>query len=772
MTADRQRSSSGIITGIATVLGVAVVCAGLGSTSAIAQTAADKSALVPTPKSVTPGQGAMTLTAASRIVASSPALMPLATILSDEISMLTGMKLAVAQGNPGRGDIGLKINPALRADADILAVQKQKIASTRDFAHTIVIGDSALVEGWDYRAVAEGTATILQAITRETGKYCLPHMTVKDWPAADYTGVMVDVARQRIPIDSLKAIIEACRVWKIRYCQLHLTDDEAFTFPSTAFPKLGTKNEAMHNGVVPEVYSLQALRDLVAFADARGVTLIPELATPCHSKAMGRAMPDVFGGPKMMDITNDEMYKALDTLVGEMCAVFKSSPFFHIGGEDFYLFEIVELQKTKDYLQKTGMKNIEAVMVQHAMRMNTIVRKYGKMTLAWESMATGAENRSWTLPPPAKDEIILMPWVPYPTAEGLQSQGFTTITVPWDTGALAAWNIYTCNGSNLDPAKHKVLGAAQTMWHMSASALVGDHLGGDLNGSSTEGYIRSLCDRSERSWEPARKVDEAEYKGRLATTRTILDRLLFPVKIDGAPIAYPSWPVLGLKYCSGPAEIKLSLNKGAGEGDIRYTLDGSEPTAKSPVYSSPFTVGKTTMVNAALFRADKQAGNVTRATFDLSANEAMIDKWLVSGPYTEQGKDFTALFDIVFPPETGGGEWKPAPGGDVKFGDIPGMGGENRVAYLKTQLFSEKAQNVTLLVASDDGVKVFLNGKLVHGVNIGRPCGNPDSVDVSLNEGWNPILLKVTQGGYGWEAWVKVRNAAGEPLEKMRVKAE
>ncbi|MEI6219435.1 MAG: chitobiase/beta-hexosaminidase C-terminal domain-containing protein, partial [bacterium] len=361
--------------------------------------------------------------------------------------------------------------------------------------------------------------------------------------------------------------------------------------------------------------------------------------------------------------------------------------------------------------------------------------------------------------------------IPYPTVGELQKQGYTTITVPWDTGSLADWNIYMCNGVNMTTS-NKVLGAAQTMWHMSASALVGEFLGGDLNGSSSEGYIRSLCDRMERTWDPMRKVDEPVYKARLVATRTLLEKLLFPVRIDGAPIGYRSWPVLGRQYCSGPVDVAMSLTNCVGSGEIRFTVDGTEPTAQSPVYSAPFTVGKTTMVNAALFRAGKQAGSVTRALFDLAANEGMIDKWLVSGPYTEQGKDFTALFDVVFPPETGGGEWKPAPGGDVKFAEIPGMGGDSRVAYLKTQLFSEKAQKATLLVASDDGVKVVLNGKLVHGINVGRACGNPDSVDVSLNEGWNPLLLKVTQGGYGWEAWVKVRNAAGEPLEKMRVKAE
>lgn len=746
-------------------LGLALRCPSVGAVEG-------QPPLVPTPKSIEVGNGSMALTAMSRVVATDPSLEPLAKILADEVALLTGLKLEPAKGAGKSGDIVLKINSKLQADEDIAAVQKQKIVKTRDFAHTITVTDMAVVEGWDYRAVCEGTATLLQAVTGTTGRFSLPRMKIKDWPYADYTGVMVDAARQRIPIDTLKAVVEACRLWKIRYCQLHLTDNEAFTFPSTAFPKLGTKNIAMHGGVVPTVYDLKELRDLVAYADARGVTLVPELATPDHSKAMARAMPEVFGGPKILDMTNDEMYKSLDTLVGEMCDVFKSSPYFHIGGEDTYLFEFVEVQKTKDYIQKNGMKGVEDLLVRHAMRMNDIVRKHGKMTLAWESTAEGSEGRSWKLPDPAKDEIVLMCWVPYPTAGGLQEQGFTTITVPWSRGsALQSWNIYNCNGVNLTP-NNKVLGGAVTMWQMSAAAVVSDHLGGDLNGSSTEGYIRSLGDFAEGVWAPLKKADAAEQQKDLVASRAKLETLLFPVRIAGGPIAYKSWPVLGRQYCGGAVEVHLSLTNNIGTGEIRYTLDGSEPSTQSTLYAAPFAVEATTAVNAALFRTGRQVGSVSRAIYDMGDSGGMIDKWLVSGPYSQAGKGFTDLFDISFPPETLGGQWKPFTGGNVKFSDMKDIAGDNRVAYMKTKIFCPKAQKATLLVASDDGVKVFLNGKLVHGANVGRAATNPDTVPVTLNEGWNALLLKVTNGGGGWEAWVKVRNAEGEAIEKMRCKAE
>ena len=748
-----------------------------GAVTAVA--AADNQALVPLPKSFQAGDGAMPLTAQTRIVAADPALQPLAVVLADELELLTGLRLSpnnVAQP-PEKGDIVLRINAQLRADDDMVTVRKEGesavLVRTRDHAHTIAVTDTAVVEGSDYRAVCAGTATLLQAIVKGEAGHAVPRMTVKDWPSCDYTATMVDVARQQIPIDALKAVVEACRFWKIRYCHLHLTDDEGFTFPSTAFPKLGTKNQSMHGGVVPRVYAIEELRDLVAFADARGVTLVPELATPGHFGAMGRAMPELFGGPKIMNMTNDDMYTALDTLVGEMCDVFKTSPYFHIGCEELYFYELDEMQHTKDYLQQKSMKNIDDLFVRHVERMTDMVQRRGRMALAWENAALPVEGRAYVLPERIRSRLVPMCWIPYPTAEALQKQGYATITVPWERGdSLFRWNAYLCNGVTLDPAKDKVLGSAVTMWQMSAPAVVGDFLGGQLNGSSAEGYVRSLGDFTQGAWSPAVAIDPAVRKAAAEASRARLDALLFPVRIEGKAIAYRGWPVVGCQYFSGAVEVGISALPGAG-GEIRYTIDGSEPTLQSAVYSKPLSLEESATVHAVLMRNGKQVGAVSRAKFERLEDDGAITKWLAAGPYTADGKTALDLFDQSFDPETSGNaEWKPVSAATVKFGDLPGFAGTERVAYMKTQVFSPLEQKAKLLVASDDGVKVYLNGKVVHTANLLRAAFTPDTIDVTLKEGWNQLLLKVTNGAEGWEAWVKVRSADGGRLEKIRVRPE
>ncbi|MCY2929012.1 MAG: family 20 glycosylhydrolase, partial [Planctomycetota bacterium] len=675
----------------------------------------------------------------------------------------TGLALQTDTGQGRDGDIVLKLDPDIRADADIPAVQGQKIVKTRDFAHTIQIGEKALVAGWDYRAVAEGTATLLQALAGKDGAFALPRMKVRDWPGVDYTGVTVDLARQQIPLDAVKAVVDACRLWKIRYCQLHLTDDEGFTFPSTAFPKLGTKNQAAHDGLVPRVYTLKELKDLVAYADARGVTLVPELETPGHSDAMGRAMPEVFGPYKILDISSDEMYKALDTLVGEMCDVFKSSPYFHMGADEMYYFELESQPATAENLKKRGLKNLDEAFIQHVERMNESIRKRGKMTLAWEGVAIPGEGRGYKLPAPLTSQVICMCWFPWDYTGAIQQQGFTTITVPWDLGVpLSQWNMYVCNLTRL-PATARLLGSSQTMSHMSGSALVSDYLGGELYGSTLEGYIYSLATRMERTWTPEAPLQEPEYQTRLTGARAMLGRLALPVKIAATGVERASWPVLGRQYFKDRVSVTLSVAPGAAAGEIRYSLDGSEPTAQSPLYAKPIAIEDLCTVNAALFREGRQAGHVSRAVYEpLPPLIGPITKWMLCGPYTKAGQTASELFDTAFDPEAAGqGEWTPIEGARLTLSNIPAFAGGHRVAYLQTTIVSPSARQACLYVSAADGVKVFLNGQAVHSANASRPAVSAEKIAVSLKEGPNRLLVKLVNAENPWQFGVKIRTADG-----------
>jgi hypothetical protein len=176
----------------------------------------------------------------------------------------------------------------------------------------------------------------------------------------------------------------------------------------------------------------------------------------------------------------------------------------------------------------------------------------------------------------------------------------------------------------------------------------------------------------------------------------------------------------------------------------------------------------------------KQIDDAIKVVQSGGQSDGYIVAWLVSGPYTKEGKDGPALFDTAFDPEKPAAkvEWRPltVAAADPKAPRIVELdkiiGGDDRVAYLLTRLTSEKPQEILLELGSDDGVKAWLNDKLIHSNNATRPC-NPgsDKVKATLRQGLNTLMLKITQGGGEWAACVRLRSANGGDPDGVIVSA-
>jgi HEAT repeat protein len=153
--------------------------------------------------------------------------------------------------------------------------------------------------------------------------------------------------------------------------------------------------------------------------------------------------------------------------------------------------------------------------------------------------------------------------------------------------------------------------------------------------------------------------------------------------------------------------------------------------------------------------------------------EGFILGWMLSGPYTAPDQDASGLLDFPFPPEdfAAKAEWRPlgaSTNGIVDLGKL--MPGDNRVAYLRATISSPQDQKALLELGTDDGVKVWLNGRVVHTNNAVRGCTpGEDKVNVSLKQGENLLLLKVSQGGGEWAAVARFRGPDGKPLSPIVV---
>ncbi len=161
----------------------------------------------------------------------------------------------------------------------------------------------------------------------------------------------------------------------------------------------------------------------------------------------------------------------------------------------------------------------------------------------------------------------------------------------------------------------------------------------------------------------------------------------------------------------------------------------------------------------------------------LEAAEDYLTAWEVAGPYERAGAEDSALLEMPFPPEEPGApgvKWQPAPVSPGPDG-VPAvdllklLGGEHRVAYLRARVVSPTVQPVRLELGSDDAVRVWINGKLVHSNPAARPVRpGEDQARAELRQGENVVLMKVVQYAGQWGACLRVRSPDGKHLDGVR----
>ena len=557
-----------------------------------------RASFIPWPKKVEVEAGQLRL-ASARIVARAPVLLPLAKVLSEEIAATTRLKLATGSGPGEPGDIVLTLDSSLK-----------------DEAYRLRVGSQAVVSGGNYGAVAMGTVSLLQAIGGQGESAALLRVRLDDSPDKAYRGLMIDVARQYHTIDNLKQIVEMCRLYKIRYVQLHLSDDQGFMFPTKAFPKAFTQNQ---NGGQP--YPLDELTGLVAYADARNVTLIPEFDIPGHSGALNRSDPDfwMIRGTKpyehhaSINFARDEVNQACITIIGEMCQVFKSSPYFHIGGDEadyVYADQNVHFQEAFKKLG-LGAKDQHEMYRRFLGLMDAAVKKNGKRTIVWEGF--GREpNSKFPMP---KDVIVMVYENRFYQPNDLLADGYTVINASWTplyvlrnltdyTQKIFEWNIYRFGAYTKD--------YAATTWRQldSSASMSGTQVCSWEQPQAMElgNLRRPLAAMSERVWNGAAGKTWPDFEERLAVTDAMLENLARTVH----------WTYQGLSNAEERMfEKSFTLTMTAAEaGTIRYTIDGKPPTAESPEYKAPVTIEQAGYVRAGLFNgAGKQVGPLSEDHF-------------------------------------------------------------------------------------------------------------------------------------------------------------
>ena len=267
-------------------------------------------------------------------------------------------------------------------------------------------------------AVSWGQSTMLQIMCYNfQNRVALPTLTVHDWPDVEYRSLMVDVARALVPSDDLYRAVDYCRQYKINVLHLHLGDDHAWTFPSDTWPQLGNNNTGFMSPC-PYVYTKAELQAVVAYADARGVQIVPELEGPGHSGAMRRSVPS-FSGGSTVNVVSDQFYKDYKQLMSEIASVFNNTKFFHIGCDETSASGFVSIPGYAAFIAAHNISGPSDVFAYYVKTLAGFAEELGRTPILW----TGGDVSR--LDP---KEAIIMVWEG--GSQAYIDQGFRVINSP------------------------------------------------------------------------------------------------------------------------------------------------------------------------------------------------------------------------------------------------------------------------------------------------------------------------------------------------------
>ncbi|HEY0696730.1 MAG TPA: beta-N-acetylhexosaminidase [Micromonospora sp.] len=211
-----------------------------------------------------------------------------------------------------------------------------------------------------------------------TGPWTVPGCLIVDRPRYPYRGVMLDVARHFFPVEEVRRFVdEICR-FKINHLHLHLTDDQGWRIAIGSWPRLAEVGGATQVGGGPGGWwTIEQYRDLVAYAAARHVTVVPEIDLPGHTNAALTAYPELAApgitvtpytgtdvGFSALDTASEATYRFVGDVVAEVAAA-TPGPYLHIGGDEVFKLPVAEYLAFVDRAQAIVAANGKRVVGWH-----------------------------------------------------------------------------------------------------------------------------------------------------------------------------------------------------------------------------------------------------------------------------------------------------------------------------------------------------------------------------------------------------------------------
>ncbi|RBL87965.1 glycoside hydrolase family 20 protein [Chitinophaga flava] len=495
--------------------------------------------------------------------------------------------------------------------------------------------------------------SLLQLSLLQPDPSLLPCANISDQPRFGYRGVHLDVSRNYFPTAYVKRFIDLMALYRMNTFHWHLTDGAGWRLEIKRYPELirqaawrthGNWKEWWKNGdrryshegdpnAYGGYYTQQEARDIVAYAAARGITVIPEIEMPGHSEEVLAIYPEFScsGIPYKNSefcLGNDSTFSFLQNVLDEVISIFPSK-YIHIGGDEASTKAWKQCPKCQQRIQDEHLKDEKELQSYAIRRMEKFLLSRHRKLLGWDEILEGG------LAP----EATVMSWRGESGGIAAAREGHDVVMTPGShcyfdsyqadpatqpeaiSGYLPLEKVYS-----YEPVPRE-LNAAAAQHVLGAQANIWTEYIPHTNHLEYMVYPRLIA-LSEVVWSDTLYKNWDNFQQRLQSHYHLLQRL-------NVNYYRPSYVVnIHPEIDITQHQAAITFSSEQYKPTIRYTLDGKMPDKNSSLYTGRFTVSGSAIITAAIFQDTIMKGKPTVLAVD--DHLALGKKVIYNRPYNEK----------------------------------------------------------------------------------------------------------------------------------------
>jgi len=682
--------------------------------------------LIPQPQNRSLGKSSFRFNKGTKLVTESIEQKLIAAQFADLIKKSTGWKLdIVVGGDDGSNQVYFRTEQMMEPESYTLEVSEKHIEIK-----------AAKPAGFFYalQTLRQLLPPEIESAKMENVDWLVPVISISDHPAFKWRGFMLDVSRHFFPKEDVLRMIDNLAMHKINTLHLHLVDDQGWRIEIKKYPRLTSigawrvdhedkpwnsrpKQQMGEPATYGGFYTQDDIREMVAYAQSRFITIVPEIEMPAHVTSALAAYPylSCTGGPftvlpggvwPVTDIYcagKDSTFLFLEDVLSEIIDLFPSK-YIHIGGDEATKVQWEKCVYCKKRLKTEGLKDMNELQSYFIRRIEKFIHSKGRVLLGWDEILEGG------LPA----EATVMGWRGYKGGIEAANQGHDVVMTPTDD----CYFDYLQGPANLEPLGiggylplSKVYAFNPIPPELNAEAA--KHIMGGQANLWTE-YVPNIKHAEYMTFPRIAALAEALWSSdKVRNWEGFSHRIqLFMKRYDIVGINYAkSAYAVTSKAKINPIAIGSDMNQlevilncefdPEDSGEIHTTIDGSEPNAFSTVYSEPIIIDHTLTLKAVSIVNGQPAEKAMSRTFNINKATGRPVTYLVpfSQRYLGSGK-YTLVNGIRASTNYGDGEWQ-------------GWLGTNMEVVIALSKATE-IHSITVGTLQDLGNSIFLPKKMVY----------------------------------------------------------